>query len=228
MSRAAAAVDPEVVARFPGYRAAIVLADGVANGPTDEAAEGRLREAEAFAAGLPDPVAAHPHLAAWRAAFAAAGIKAKRHPCSAEALARRARGGEGLPRINRLVDLYNAVSVKHLLPVGGEDRDRLVGPDVLRFARGDEPSDVPGGGGAPEPPAPGEPIWADDEGVTCRRWSWRQGERTRLTDATTRALFIVEAIDPIPAAALDAAAADLASSISAWWPGAEVDVLRLP
>ena len=34
------------------------------------------------------------------------------------------KGGE-LPRINRLVDVYNAISVRHMVPVGGEDADRL-------------------------------------------------------------------------------------------------------
>jgi DNA/RNA-binding domain of Phe-tRNA-synthetase-like protein len=30
------------------------------------------------------------------------------------------------PRINRLVDAYNAVSLRHVLPADGEDLDRLV------------------------------------------------------------------------------------------------------
>jgi DNA/RNA-binding domain of Phe-tRNA-synthetase-like protein len=218
-----AAVDPAVAARFPDYRAIAVLAGGVPNGPSDAASDALLREAERAAA---DP--GHPHLVAWREAFAAAGIKAKRHPCSAAALARRARSPEGLPRISRLVDLYNALSVRHVLPVGGEDRDRLEGVDTLRFATGEEPSDVRGGSGGPEPAAPGEPVWADDAGITCRRWSWRQGERTRLTADTHRALFLLEAMAPFPPEALRAAADDLAAHLRLWWPGAAVEDFSLP
>jgi DNA/RNA-binding domain of Phe-tRNA-synthetase-like protein len=30
-------------------------------------------------------------------------------------------------------------------------------------------------------PEPGEVIWRDDDGVTCRCWNWRQCVRTRIT-----------------------------------------------
>ncbi len=219
----AARVDAAVAGRHPDYAAVVVLADNVANRPTDAAADALLREAEAFAATLLEPVAAHPHLAAWRAAFAANGIKAKRHPCSAEALVRRARTPAGLPRINALVDLYNAISVLHVLPVGGEDRDALRGTNVLRLATGDEPCDVRNGDGATEAALPGEPVWADDAGITCRRWSWRQGERTRLTLGTRRALFVLERVEPMPLGALDAAAAALGERLVAWWPEVSIE-----
>jgi DNA/RNA-binding domain of Phe-tRNA-synthetase-like protein len=223
-----AAVAPAVLERHPGYAAVVVLADGVINRPTDAASDALLREAEAFAANLEEPVARHPHLAAWRAAFAANGIKAKRHPCSAEALVRRARSPEGLPRINALVDLYNAISVLRVVPIGGEDRDALRGTNTLRLATGDEPCDVRGGAGEPEPALPGEPVWADDAGVTCRRWSWRQGERTRLTEATTRAVFLLERLEPMALDALDHAAADLCDRLRDGWPGARVESFPVP
>lgn len=34
---------------------------------------------------------------------------------------------------------------------------------------------------AVEHPRPGEVIWRDDAGVTCRQWNWRQCTRTRIT-----------------------------------------------
>lgn len=66
-----------------------------------------------------------PHMAAWREAYTAFGSKPSRTRNSAEALAKRALSEGGLPRINLLVDLYNAISVAHLIPVGGEDVDRI-------------------------------------------------------------------------------------------------------
>jgi DNA/RNA-binding domain of Phe-tRNA-synthetase-like protein len=53
--------------------------------------------------------------------MAAFGCKPSRYPCSAEAFLKRVARGDGLPAINRLVDLYNAVSVAFALPLGGED-----------------------------------------------------------------------------------------------------------
>jgi DNA/RNA-binding domain of Phe-tRNA-synthetase-like protein len=150
----------------------------------------------------------HPHLVAWREAFRAFG--AKRYQCSAEALIRR-----DFPRINRLVDLYNAVSVRWAVPVGGEDIDRVVGTVRLRFAVGDEPFD----GG--DPPKPGEVVWADEAGVTCRRWNWRQGVRTRLELGTTRAYFLFDALPELDDASLAAAMDDLEASLRA--PGVRLE-----
>ena len=153
----------------------------------------------------------HPHLLAWREAFRAFG--AKRYACSAEALIRRA---DDFPSISRLVDLYNAVSMRWAVPVGGEDIDHVVGPVRLVFASGDEPFD----GG--DPPKPGEVVWADSVGVTCRRWNWRQGVRTRLTDATTRAYFLFDALPELDDASLGAAMDDLAAGLRRACPAVDL------
>ena len=77
------------------------------------------------------PVDQLPHIAAWRDAYRAFGAKPQRTRNSVEALTRRAEGG--LPRVNRLTDIYNAVSVLHQLPVGGEDLARYRGaPQLIR------------------------------------------------------------------------------------------------
>jgi DNA/RNA-binding domain of Phe-tRNA-synthetase-like protein len=208
-----ARVSSEVAAAYPGYRAGFIVADGVSNGPSDEVSERELSAAEARWDGLAR-AADHPHVAAWRAAFSAFGAKPSRYPSSAEALMSRALRGDGLPRVNRLVDLYNGVSVKHAVPVGGEDLDAVVGAVRLIAASGDEPFDA--APGETEHPRPGEIVWADDAGVTCRRWNWRQGHRTRLTESTTRPYFLFDALPPFGddelAAAMDELAALLAEA----------------
>jgi DNA/RNA-binding domain of Phe-tRNA-synthetase-like protein len=156
-----------------------------------------------------DP-AALPHIAAWRDAYRAFGAKAQRTPCSAEALLKRVIGGEDLPAINRLVDLYNAVSVEFLLPVGGEDLARITGASRLTVATGAEPFDTLRSGEAiVEHPAAGEVVWIDDAGVTCRRWNWRQCARTRLTEQSTDAFFVLERLEPMPLPTLAQAAETL-------------------
>ena len=218
-----ARVDPAVWDRHPDYRALIVLAEDVSNGPSDSTSDTLLNAAVSHlqARGLARP-ADDPHLAAWRAAFSAFGAKPSRYPSSAEALAARVLKGDALPRINRLVDLYNAISVRHLVPVGGEDADRLAGEPRLVVATGEEAFDGPDG-----PPRPGEIVWRDDVGVTCRRWNWRQGRRTQLTDRTRRAFFLFDRLEPFPLEQLDAAADELRGQLRAWWPDCELSELRL-
>ncbi|NEA04049.1 hypothetical protein G3I28_32840, partial [Streptomyces sp. SID10116] len=67
-----------------------------------------------------------------------------------------------------------------------------------------------------------EIVWCDDEGVTCRRWNWRQGPRTRLTEESVNAVFLLEGMGPD--AGLDAACAELAGLLAQFSPGADVTV----
>jgi DNA/RNA-binding domain of Phe-tRNA-synthetase-like protein len=197
----------------------------VVPGLGDAASEALLQQAESVAhqALREQPVDQLPHIAAWREAYRAFGAKPQRTRNSVEALTRRAQGG--LPRINRLTDLYNAVSVLHQLPVGGEDLSRYRGPPRLMRATGAEPFDTTANGVAViEHPDPGEVVWCDDAGVTCRRWNWRQARRTQLDEHTTTALFILEALDPMTNQQLHDAAEDLTSHLRGLGP--DVHVVR--
>jgi DNA/RNA-binding domain of Phe-tRNA-synthetase-like protein len=220
---AGARVDAGVFALRPDYRALLVAVDGLVPGPSDQASERLLQAAEAVARDrLGDQrVEELPHVAPWREAYRGFGAKPQRTRNSLEALLRRA--GAGLPRVNRLTDLYNAMSVLHQLPLGGEDLSRYAGPARLVRATGDEPFDtIADGAGLVEHPDPGEVVWRDGAGVTCRRWNWRQARRTQLRDDTTTALFILDALDPLTDEALDAAADDLAGHLSRLGPDVQV------
>ena len=220
-------VSDEVRSLVPGFTHLAVEARGLVNGPSDEVSSALLDEAgrrlaERLDGRSPDR---DPHVAAWRAAYTAFGAKPSRTRNSAEALARRALADGGLPRINRLVDAYNAVSVAHLIPVGGEDLDRIQGAMRLVVATGDEPfATTAGGVETVEHPEAGEVVWCDEAGVTCRRWNWRQGPRTRIDDSTVNALFLLEALEPMTATELVAAGAELAASLERLSPGAEITV----
>lgn len=221
----AASIDPSVGELRPDYRALLVAAEGLRPGPSDAFSEELLAEAEAKAS---DPEQ-HPHVAAWREAFRSFGAKPKRTRPSVDALLRRAP--EGLPRIDRLTDLYNAVSVAHVVPLGGEDLDHYAGPLRLTRAEGTEPFELMSGGeSVTEHPRPGEVVWRDDQGVTCRRWNWRQCVRTRLTTDTTRAVFLLDALDAMDDPALEAAGRALANALLASSPGARTAtrLLRAP
>lgn len=212
-------VDPGVFALRPDYRALLIAVDGIVPGPTDEDSDVFLQTAEAAARqALGDlPLEELPHVAAWREAYRAFGAKPQRTRNSLEALLRRV--GAGLPRVNRLTDLYNAVSVLHQLPVGGEDLTRYTGSPRLVRATGDEAFDtVADGSTVVEHPDPGEVVWCDAAGVTCRRWNWRQARRTQLREDTTSALFILDALDPMTDEALHAAADDLLAHLERLGP----------
>lgn len=214
-------IDPRILEQYPTYSALIVYAHGLTNKPGDEYSIKLLREAEhkqraAFGEEKPST---HPHIAAWRQAFESFGAKPKKFLCSVEALLSRTLKGNDLPTINYLVDLYNAVSIQHVLPVGGEDWDRLESDLVLTFATGDESFDtVENGEAVIAHPEPGEVIWADSAGVTCRRWNWRQCRRTQLTLDSRNAYFVLDRLAPHSVDALRRAGDDLMSLLETACP----------
>jgi DNA/RNA-binding domain of Phe-tRNA-synthetase-like protein len=217
---AGACVDAAVFALRPDYRALLLAVDGIVPVPGDQDSDALLAAAEAAARQALGGRAAEqlPHVAAWREAYRAFGAKPQRTRNSLEALLRRAPSG--LPRVNRLTDYYNAVSVLHQIPLGGEDLTRYAGPPRLVRATGTEPFDTVADGVAViEHPEAGEVAWCDDAGVTCRRWNWRQARRTQLRDDTTTALFILDALDPVTDQALHAAADDLSARLARLGPG---------
>src|SRR6185437_14342557 len=100
-----------------------------------------------------------------------------------------------------------------------EDLTRYAGAPRLKRAGGDEPFDTTADGVAViEHPDPGEVVWCDDAGVTCRRWNWRQARRTQLREDTTTALFILDALDPVTGEALHAVADDLTARLARLGP----------
>jgi DNA/RNA-binding domain of Phe-tRNA-synthetase-like protein len=216
-------VDEAVFALRPDYRAVLLAVSGLVPNSSDQVSDSLLQAAEAAARGAlrERPVEELPHVAAWREAYRAFGAKPQRTRNSVEALLRRA--ASGLPRVNRLTDVYNAVSVLHQIPLGGEDLTRYAGAPRLIRATGTEPFDtVADGVTVTEHPEPGEVVWCDDAGVTCRRWNWRQARRTQLNDHTTTALFILDALDPMTDEALHAAAEDLVAHLARLGPDVQI------
>ena len=216
-----ATIAPEVLALQPDYRALLITIDNLTPGPSDDTSEFLLVEAETTARALlsKTPVNDLPHIAAWRAAYKSFGAKPNKTRNSLEALTRRVEAG-GLPRVNRLTDIYNAICVKHQIPLGGEDLDKYSGAPKLIRATGKEPFEANSKGEkVVEFADVGEVVWCDDEGVTCRRRNWRQGPRTALEESTTRVLFILDVLDPVTDEQVEAAGEELVEVLRKTAPG---------
>lgn len=84
------------------------------------------------------PAWADAHLTSWADAYTRFGAKPNRTPCSAQALRKRVLKDGMIPSINPIVDLYNAVSLKYAIPVGGENYDAYAGRPLLTVADGRE------------------------------------------------------------------------------------------
>jgi DNA/RNA-binding domain of Phe-tRNA-synthetase-like protein len=192
-------ITPSVLNLFPGTILGVAVARGIDNSGEDPALERALRSAEAS---LPKrlgdlPVAEHPRIAVWREAYRRFGAKPKDSPSSIENLVRRVGKGHAVGHVNRVVDIYNAVSLETLLPAGAEDLDAIDGDVELAVAGPNEPPVRLLGEPEARPPRPGEVVYRDRSGAICRRWNWKEADRTKLTERTRNALLVVEGLPPI-------------------------------
>jgi DNA/RNA-binding domain of Phe-tRNA-synthetase-like protein len=96
--------------------------------------------------------------------------------------------------------------------------DKIKGNLTLDFAKGDELF-VRLGGTENEPPLPGEVVYKDDEGITCRRWNWREAERTKLTEDTKNAIIVIEGLPPISKEIIESTTKELAGLIKKYCGG---------
>jgi DNA/RNA-binding domain of Phe-tRNA-synthetase-like protein len=140
--------------------------------------------------------------AAVRSMYKRVGLDPTKHRPSSEALLRRVMRGEPLPRVNSLVDVINWCSVESQLPFGLYDATRIVGPVVLRLGRAGE--SYPGIR-KDEVHVEGRLVLSDDEGPFGNPSS--DSERTKVTEATTRALVVVFAPTALASTIADSALA---------------------
>jgi DNA/RNA-binding domain of Phe-tRNA-synthetase-like protein len=213
-------ITQEVFDLFPEYVRGVVFATGVKNGESSPELASLLRAAEASVREqlTPATITTHPRLAAWREAFRKQGIKTSEYRPSVEAMTRRALRGQELPSINRLVDIGNILSLRHLVPTGGHSINGVTQDLALRRASGEEDF-VPFGSDQVEHPAPGEIVFVEGQTVLTRRWIWRQANRTLTLPATTAIEFNIDGLPPVSQAEVAKIAAELMALIQQYCGG---------
>ena len=191
-------VSEDIFAALPQYCLGVAAARGIDNrAPSARIAALLDQEGQTFAethdaAGLREL----PGLRACREAFQALGMNPNKFLCSIEALSKRVCKGGGLPHINPLVDLGNALSLRYLLPMGAHDIDRLEDGLQVRLST---PEDhfLPMGEETPELLPAGEPVYVSGHTVKTRRWIWRQSDDGKITGETSHVFFPIDAFQDV-------------------------------
>jgi DNA/RNA-binding domain of Phe-tRNA-synthetase-like protein len=155
----------------------------------------------------------HPRIRVWREAFGRLGIPASKYYSSIESLVRRVLKGGPFPRINPVVDIYNAMSLKYLVPMGGHAIAPLEGDIFLGFAEGTErfrPMDSSGWETVPK----GEVVYKDGKEVLTRRWVWRQCDKDKVTAAATSVFVPIDVMEGLPGGLIDDVMQDMEQSLA--------------
>lgn len=178
---------------LPTLYVGVVAARGIDNSrdypAIDALLDGAIALAESRFAGR--KVKEDPDILPYREAFAALGINPNKFTCSVEALFTRIAKGKGMPHVNPLVDLNNAVSLLNTLPMGTHDLSLSDEDIVIRRAREGD-TFLPFGAETEENPDPGELVYAVGRQVRTRRWTWRQSEHGKIGPDTSFVFFPID------------------------------------
>lgn len=130
----------------------------------------------------------------WTETLKASGVKVKDFPPSIQAIAKRATKGGPAFSINPVVDVYNAISMELALPLGAYDTAVLKGELLLRLSAGGEPF-IGLGSSESDPTIPGEIVFSDNEEILTRMFLWRQSHNAKITNDTTKFIFVSELLN---------------------------------
>jgi len=207
--------DPEIWQQFPQLVPGALVVGGIHSKVDIEAQlePWYQRARERLSQG---PESQMPEISAWRKVYAQMGLKPTKYRSAAEALLRRFKREDDLPRLHPLVDFCNALSLAFVLPVAVFDLDKVEGYLEVRHAKGTE--EYLAFSGEIETPQPGEVIFADAANqVHARRWTFRQSRLSTVSPETTHVLIISEALHETAATDIQALIDVLAKEITALW-----------
>ncbi|MBT3984908.1 hypothetical protein HOD38_03210 [archaeon] len=188
-------ISKEILDKFPELNIGIVIAKGIDNtGENKEILELLKAQQEEIRKNFEKPtLSQNEKISVWRKAYSSFGAKPKKYRCSVENLYRMTLDDIDLTHINKIVDIYNYLSIKHMIPVGGDNLDKVDGNITLKFAKGDEKF-TQLNTDETKSPKEGEVVYVDNKEVLCRRWNWRECEKSKMTEDTTNVSLVVEGL----------------------------------
>jgi DNA/RNA-binding domain of Phe-tRNA-synthetase-like protein len=172
---------------FPHFCRGIVTAAGIDNSRSSPELEKLLREEEEKLRQNPDvDLATHPRLQVWKDAYRQFGSNPNKFTPSIVFLAKQVKAGKSVRSISPAVDAFNIISMRHIIPCGGDDMQSVEGDVTLGRALSSEtfapifkPEET-------EHPDAGEVIYVNRKTgrVLCRRWNWRNADFSKLSPET--------------------------------------------
>jgi DNA/RNA-binding domain of Phe-tRNA-synthetase-like protein len=207
---------PDLWSRFPELVPGVLFAQGIHPAVDATAAIARLHAQARERLAQAGSESELPQVQAWRRAFSRMGLKPTQYRCASESLLRRFRKEGSLPAIHPLIDVCNAASVAHAIPVAALDVAQVVWPLQVRLAAGTE--DYEAFSGEHEHPEPGEVSFVDAIGrAHARRWTHRQSGLSAVRDGTRSVLIVAEALHADAPADVPRLVGSLADAIEETW-----------
>jgi lysyl-tRNA synthetase class 2 len=190
-------VDKEIFSVFPGFKRGLLVIKDIKNSNFNSEIMDLLEREIERRKGI--DLREHDFVRAWDEIHKKFGSNPNKFPPSIKSLLKRVEKGDRIPFINCVVALFNFISLKYLIPCGGDDVEKVEGNLRLGFAKGDEIF-IPLGGKEQENPFPGEVIYYDDlsKRVMCRRWNWRNGDFSKIEENSKKIVINIDGAESVP------------------------------
>ncbi len=187
-------IEDDVKAKFEGIKTGYIVLENVKvekNNKDLEALKAQVDKIVKNKYATTSDIKKSKNIEGFREIYKGFGVDPNSHLNSSEALLRRVVSGKGLYNINTVVDTYNATSVEFEVPMAAYDLDQIKGNIVLRFSKeGDQITKILET--EPTKIETGELVYADDEGVTCMDFNYRDSDRTKITNEANRIIVFVD------------------------------------
>jgi DNA/RNA-binding domain of Phe-tRNA-synthetase-like protein len=192
-------IEESVTKMFPQFCRGIVVAIGIDNSRLSPDLDNLFREQQDKMRQDPDiDLTTHPRLLVWKEAYRQFGSNPNKFTPSIVFLAKQVKSGKPIRSISPAVDAFNIISMRHIIPCGGDDMDSVQNDVTLGCAVSDEtfapifkPEEV-------EHPDRGEVIYVNRQTkrVLCRRWNWRNADFSKITPETRNLAINVDGMMP--------------------------------
>ncbi len=183
-------ISESVFSRLSNYTVGVLILDGLSQNEHDQAALSDLT-AKLINEAKPHS-SSDERITDWQTAFKAAGVSGDVKPAHQTLLERLQKTGS-LPNVLPLVNLTNALSVKHLVPIGTHTLDMLDGDLEARLTENSD-SFIPINATQREQIPAGELALTSDNTILTRNLVWRQGETSKITDHSRSVAILIDAV----------------------------------
>lgn len=183
-------VEPWVFEKNPDIQFGIILGENLINTPTTDVDSKLLLKSEMQIAESIDStnLKTHPSILVYRDALTNVGINPNKYMNSVEGMCKRVVKSKSLPRINALVDLCNAISLREVVSLGAHDLKDIDGDLAVRLSTENDKF-LPFGQSEYEDMPEGELVFTSDNIVQTRQWLWRQSELGKITLDSSLVVF---------------------------------------
>ncbi|MFQ5493277.1 MAG: tyrosine--tRNA ligase [Candidatus Dojkabacteria bacterium] len=184
----------ELYELFPEAKVGVLYINGLQPLDSEEDLTNAIANTVEAIAKQNDPATKRREVEKWQQAFELLGLNSRDALPSHVSLLKRALGTKQLLRINPIVDAYNLISLKHLVPIGGHDLEEIkqiwigktTGKELFKTMNSDEKG---------TPVQANEFAYLDDKDrVLTRNLVWRQSDYSKVSKTTTRLLIPIDDI----------------------------------